>query len=103
MKVDKTPFPNVNMVDVAPTSQQSPSEESFASLQRMRSAIEQGCFIARTARGEHGAPIFPSINMVSFTHSSKGKEKADPDDDRLLEFKLERHMSAKEVARNRRV
>jgi hypothetical protein len=68
----------------------------------MRSEIEQGRFIAWTARGEHGAPIFPSINMVLFAHSSKGKEKADPDDDRLLKFKPERHMSAKEVARNRR-
>jgi hypothetical protein len=40
--------------------------------------------------------------MVSFAHSSKGKEKANPDNDRLLKFEPEHHMSAKEIVRNRR-
>jgi len=47
MKVDKTPFPQVNMAEVASPRQQSPSSRSSAPFQQIRSAIEQRRFIAR--------------------------------------------------------
>ena len=102
MKVDKTSFAHVNMAEVAPTQQQSLSRESSAPFQQIRSAIEQGHFITRATRGEHGSPTFPSINMVSVARSAKGKEKADPDDDQPLEFKPEHHVSARKIKRNHR-
>jgi len=102
MKVNKMSFPHVNMAEVAPTQQQSPSRESSAPFQQIRSAIEQGRFITRATRGEHGSPTFPSINMVSVARSAKGKEKADPDDDQPLEFKPEHHVSVRKIKRNHR-
>ena len=87
MKVDKMPFRSTNMVDVAPAP---------------RLPIEQGRVITRTPHGENDAQLFTSINMVSSANSAKGKEKADPDVDRLMEFKPECHVSTKEIARNRR-
>ena len=102
MKVDKTPFPSANMVEIAPAQQPVPPQESFASVLRMWSSIEHGLVSARTLRGENDACLFTSINMVSSANSAKGKEKADPDYDRLLRFEPERHVSAKEIARNRR-
>jgi len=47
MKVDKMPFPQVNMAEVASPRQQSPSSRSSAPFQQIRSAIEQRHFVAR--------------------------------------------------------
>ena len=101
MKVDKMPFPSTNMVDVAPAPQLRSPRDSSASFQRMWNPIDQGHVIARTPHGENDTCLFTSINMVSSAHSANGKEKADPDVDRRMEFKPECHVSAKEIARNR--
>ena len=102
MKVDKTPFPSTNMVDVAPAPQLPSPRDSSASFQRMWNPIERGRVIARTPHGENDTCLFTSINMVSSTHGAKGKDKADPDVDWRMEFKPECHVSTKEIARNRR-
>ena len=105
MKVDKTSFLVVNMVNVASTScrQGSPviTTTSPQFISHVRSAVEARNVLTR--RQPSFSPAFDvTINMVDIALASKGKGKDDPADDRPLGFNLEEHTSAKQVARNRR-